>query len=120
LVCLDMVFGVLSWCLSWSLGTVKCEGLPQLSPQAALGFDLLFNCSELGITHTPSLEKFFLIIFQGRSKEAGGQVSSAMDYRQVARWRPQSRCYSPIRVPLLSIDRVFKGDVSVNERPRRS
>ena len=34
--------------------TVKYEGLPQLSPQAALVFDLLFNCSELGITRTPT------------------------------------------------------------------
>ena len=38
---------------------VKGEGLPQLSPQAALGFDLLFNCSELDITHTPNLAKIF-------------------------------------------------------------
>jgi hypothetical protein len=40
-------------------GGVKCEGLPQLSPQAALGFDLLFNCRELDITHTPNLAKIF-------------------------------------------------------------
>jgi len=40
-------------------GRVKREGLPQLSPQAALGFDLLFNCSELDITHTPNLAKIF-------------------------------------------------------------
>jgi hypothetical protein len=47
---------------SWSVVAVKCEGLPQLSPQAALGFDLYFNCSELDITHTPNLAKIFLII----------------------------------------------------------
>jgi len=40
-------------------GQVKCEGLPQLSPVAALCFDLFFNCSELGVTHTPSLEEIF-------------------------------------------------------------
>jgi hypothetical protein len=45
-------------------GQVKWEGLPQLSPQAALGFDLYFNCSEVGITHTPNPVKFFLVIFR--------------------------------------------------------
>ena len=44
-------------------GQVKWEGLPQLSPQAALGFDLYLNCSEVDITHTPNLVKIFLIIF---------------------------------------------------------
>jgi hypothetical protein len=43
----------------WFAVDVKCEGPPQLSPQAALGFDLLFNCSELDITHTPNLAKIF-------------------------------------------------------------
>jgi hypothetical protein len=47
-------------------GRVKCGGLPQLSPLAALDFDLLFNCSELDITHTPNLAKIFLIIFGQR------------------------------------------------------
>ena len=47
---------------------VKCEGPPQLSPQAALGFDLLFNCSELDITHTPNSAKIFLNYFQRRLK----------------------------------------------------
>jgi hypothetical protein len=48
-----------SWCVGGDSWEVKCEGLPQLSPQAALGFDLLFNCSELDITHTPNLAKIF-------------------------------------------------------------
>jgi hypothetical protein len=47
----------------WFVVDVKWEGLPQLSPQAALGFDLLFNCSEVDITHTPNLAKIFQIIF---------------------------------------------------------
>jgi hypothetical protein len=34
------VFVVLSWRVCGSLWTVKSEGLPQLSPQAALCFDL--------------------------------------------------------------------------------
>jgi hypothetical protein len=45
-------------------GHVKWEGLPQLSPWAALGFDLYLNCSELGITHTPNPVKIFPIIFR--------------------------------------------------------
>jgi hypothetical protein len=56
------------WCFAGRFvvrcGRVKCEGLPQLSPQAALGFDLLFNCSELDITHTPNLAKFFELFFR--------------------------------------------------------
>jgi hypothetical protein len=44
-------------------GQVKGEGLPQLSPQAALGFDLYFDCSEVDITHTPNLVKIFSFIF---------------------------------------------------------
>ena len=56
-------FVVLSWCDRGPLWTVKYGGLPQLSPSAALDFDLLFNCSELDITHTPNLAKIFLIIF---------------------------------------------------------
>jgi hypothetical protein len=42
-----------------SVVDIKCEGPPQLSPQAALGFELLFNCSELDITHTPNFAKIF-------------------------------------------------------------
>jgi hypothetical protein len=54
---------VLPWLLRGALvvicGTLNAEGLPQLSPQAALVFDLLFNCSELDITHTPNLAQIF-------------------------------------------------------------
>ena len=45
-------------------GQVKWEGLPQLSPQAALGFDLYSNCSEVGVTHAPNLMKISSIIFR--------------------------------------------------------
>jgi hypothetical protein len=45
------------------------EGCRSFSPQAALGFDLLFNCSEVDITHTPNLAKIFVIIFLTRGPE---------------------------------------------------
>jgi hypothetical protein len=45
------------------LWTVKGEGLLQLSPQAALNFDLFFNCSELDVAHTPNLMTIFVTIF---------------------------------------------------------
>jgi hypothetical protein len=64
----------------WGLGLVSCgpfvvglwsvvdrlsgKGCRQLSPQAALGFDLYFNCNEVDITHAPNLVKIFLIIFR--------------------------------------------------------
>jgi hypothetical protein len=47
----------------WSAVDGNGEGLPQLSPQAALGIDLYLNCSELGITHTPNLMKIFRLFF---------------------------------------------------------
>jgi hypothetical protein len=50
---------VLSWCVLGLLWTANGKRLPQLSPQAALDFDLYFNCSEVGITHTPNLVKIF-------------------------------------------------------------
>jgi hypothetical protein len=46
-------------------GRLNEEDCRSFSPQAALGFDLLFNCSELEITHTPNSAKIFLIIFGG-------------------------------------------------------
>jgi hypothetical protein len=55
---------VLSWWVCGPLWKINAKRLPQLSPQAALGFDLYFNCNEVGITHTPNLVKIFSIIFR--------------------------------------------------------
>jgi hypothetical protein len=49
----------------WSVvDKLSGKGCRSFSPQAALGFDLYFNCNEVGITHTPNLVKIFSIIFR--------------------------------------------------------
>ena len=57
---------VLSWCVCGELWTFKFEGLPQLSLKAAPGLISSFNCSELDITHTPTLAKIFWLFFNGK------------------------------------------------------
>ena len=45
-------------------GRLNVEGCRSYSPQAALGLNPLLNCSELEITHTPTLAKIFYFFLE--------------------------------------------------------